>query len=203
MKRFYTLGLTSIAVLTLSACSSTKGSSNASTGKMVDGPITKVGDYNKADKEDGKTTLLAIKDMNKTEKVGDLTYHFGKAKLLKIEATTKNQKSMDEGNWGESLKNTYYEYQLEYSVKNNGKTALSGGDAEIITPDGLQLSTNSGGVDFMEYPIQGGAKKKSYFQSKASKKDVKHLKDFKFVTGDAYSEDDDSMSITGKTVSFK
>lgn len=203
MKRFYTIGLVSIAVLTLSACSSSKGSSIGSTGKAVDGPITKVGDYTKAQEDDGKTTLLAIDNMNKTKKIGDLTFHFGEAKLLKIETTTKEQRSDDEGNFGESLNDTYYEYQIEYTVKNNGKKALYVDPSELIKPDGLQVSDNRGSIDYMSYPIQGGAKKQDTLQAKASKSDTKKLKDFKFVIGEIYSNDDDSLHLYGKTVSFK
>lgn len=184
MKKMVTLGITIIASFSLAACgNNSKESSSSSTSnssKETSGELLRVGQWHKADSSQGKATLVSIKNINKSQELNGTKYQFDTAKLVKINATKQSQLDDDESNFGESLNKTYYEYQLDYSVKNSSKQIVQTGETELITPDGSQLSTNSGSVDFLAGErIQPGAKKTSFIQ--AHVKSTDKLNKFKVV----------------------
>ena len=116
-----------LALFCLSGCTSNKNSLKISP----DQPLTKVGQYHEADSENPKFTLISIKDMNTTKKNSDVSFKFGEAKLIKVEATKDSQLESDEGNMGIKLPKTYYQYQLDYTLKNNSNHTISDEGADI------------------------------------------------------------------------
>lgn len=168
-----------LALFCLSGCTSNKNSLKTSP----DQPLTKVGQYHKADSENPKFTLISIKDMNTTKKNSDVSFKFGEAKLIKVEATKDSQLESDEGNMGIKLPKTYYQYQLDYTLKNNSNHTISDEGADIILPNGKQLSTNEGAIDsLIGEKIQPHAEKDDFIQAKVNKSDKDKLSKFKFVT---------------------
>lgn len=197
------LGLAALGVLSLFILTGC-GSNKTNMKIDADQPLTKVGQYHEADSENPKTTLLAIKDMQKTQKVKQVTFKFKNAKLLKMEAKDKSQLSIDEGNFGMSLPNIYYEYQIDYSLKNNSNSAIHDNGAEIILPNGKQLSSNEGAMDsLIGQKIQPHASKSGFIQAKANKNDKKKLTQFKFVSPELFDNSNQNVNISQTTISFK
>lgn len=204
MKKVVTLGTTLLMGIALVGCgnkntSSSKGSSS-SASKKVSGPLTKVGTYTK-DSTSGKTTLMAIKNYhNKVIKTKSATYYFKEAKLLKTETTKKSQRDDDETNFGKTLSNTYYEYQLEYSLENNSKKRVSSNGVELITPSGEQLSSNHGAMDeLVGDKIQSGTKKTGVLQAVAKKSDITKMKQYKFVSAELVEDSGDYNRVDNQT----
>ncbi|WP_338231007.1 hypothetical protein [Lactiplantibacillus paraxiangfangensis] len=190
IRKVMTVGTVLLLSITLGACgnnSSSRHSSSSSKSEKVPGPLTKVGTYTK-DSKSGKITLMSIKKyQNKKIKTKGATYYFKDAKLLKIETTAKDQRADDASNFGKSLSDTYYEYQLEYSLKNNSKSTVSSNGAELITPQGNQVSSNKGSIDgLVGETIQSGAKKSAILQAIAKKDDIKNLSKYKLVSAELY-----------------
>lgn len=207
IRKIMTVGTVLLLSIALGACgnnSNSRHSSSSSKSEKVSGPLTKVGTYTE-DSKSGKITLMSIKKyQNKTIKTEGATYYFKDAKLLKIETTTKNQRADDANNFGRSLSDTYYEYQLEYSLKNNSKSTVSSNGAELITPQGNQVSSNKGSIDgLVGETIQPGAKKSSILQAIAKKDDIKNLSKYKLVSAELY-KNSGNYTVTDKpsTLSF-
>lgn len=196
------LGLFTLGVLitfTLTGC----GNNNVNMKVDANKPLTKIGQYHAEDSDNPKTTLLAIKDMNKTKKVKQVTFKFNKAKLLKMEAKNSSQLSYDEGNFGINLPKTYYEYQLDYSLKNNSDSSIHDNGAEIILPNGKQLSSNNGAIDsLVGEKIQPHASKDGFIQAKVNRKDKTKLNKFKFVTPELFDNSSEKVNINQETISF-
>lgn len=190
VKKAVAVGAALLLTVTLGACGSSNSSKNNSTSpksEKVSGPLTKVGTYTE-DSKSGKITLMSIKNYhNKSVKTKGATYYFKNAKLLKIETSKKSQRADDSSSFGKSLSDTYYEYQLDYSLKNNSKSTVSSNGSELITPQGNQLSSNKGSIDgLIGETIQPGAKKSSILQAIAKKDDIKNLSKYKLVSAELY-----------------
>ena len=187
-----------LALFCLSGCTSNKNSLKISP----DQPLTKVGQYHEAD-ENPKLTLISIKDMDTTKKNSDISFKFGKAKLIKVEATKDSQLENDEGNMGIKLPKTYYQYQLDYILKNNSDHIISDEGADIILPNGKQLSTNEGAIDsLIGEKIQPHAEKDGFIQAKVNKSDKDKLSKFKFVTPELDNANGERLGMHQITVKF-
>ncbi|MDO5009071.1 MAG: hypothetical protein Q4E15_09260 [Lactobacillus johnsonii] len=188
-----------LALFCLSGCTSNKNSLKISP----DQPLTKVGQYHEADSENPKLTLISIKDMDTTKKNSDISFKFGKAKLIKVEATKDSQLENDEGNMGIKLPKTYYQYQLDYILKNNSDHIISDEGADIILPNGKQLSTNEGAIDsLIGEKIQPHAEKDGFIQAKVNKSDKDKLSKFKFVTPELDNANGERLGMHQITVKF-
>lgn len=191
----FTIGILSIFVLT--GCSSNNANMKVDTSQ----PLTKIGQYHEADSNDPKATLIAIKNINSTKKVKQVTFKFNKAKLLKMEAKSNSQLSSDEENLGIKLPKAYYEYQLDYSLKNNSDSSIYDNGAEIILPNSKQLSTNEGAIDsLVGEKIQSHASKDGFIQAKVSKEDKNKLNKFKFVTPELINKNNESLTDQQQTL---
>ena len=200
MKKSVLFAISILAIFVLNGC----GNSNANMKVNDDQPLTKAGQYHAGDSDEPKTTLLAIKDMNKTQRVKQVTFKFNEAKLLKLEAKNSSQLSYDEGNFGVNLPKTYYEYQLDYSLKNNSDSSIHDNGAEIILPNGKQLSSNEGAIDsLVGQKIQSHASKDGFIQAKVSKQDKTKLNKFKFVTPELFDNTYSKVNLQQHTVSLK
>ena len=167
-------------------------------------PLTKVGQYHEADSDYPKITLLAIKNMKKSQKVGQVTFNFKKAKLMKMDAKSKSQLSDDETNFGINLSKTYYEYQLDYTIKNSSNSEINDNGAELILPNGKQVSSNEGAMDSLGgEKIQAHASKGGFIQAKVSKKDKNKLNKFKFVTPELFDNTYNKVNIQQHTITLK
>ncbi|MCT3223592.1 hypothetical protein EFO81_13180 [Lactiplantibacillus plantarum] len=199
VKKVVALGASLLLGISLAGCGNNT-SKNSSNSQEVSGPLKKVGTYTK-DSDTGKTTLLAIKNYhNKAIKTKSATYYFKDAKLLKIETTKKSQRSNDENNFGKKLTGTYYEYQLDYSLKNNSKKRVSSNGVELITPSGDQLSSNQGAMDMLAgAKIQPGVKKSSYIQAIAKKSDVTNIAKYKFVSAELVEDSGNYSGVDNQT----
>ncbi|MCT3329541.1 hypothetical protein [Lactiplantibacillus pentosus] len=198
-KKIATLGAVLFIGIGLAGCgnNSNKGSSNS---QKVSGPLKKVGTYTK-DNETGKITLLAIKNYhNKAINTKSATYYFKEAKLLKIETTKKSQRVNDENNFGKKLTDTYYEYQLDYSLKNNSKKRVSSNGVELITPSGDQVSSNHGAIDeLVGDKIQPGLKKTGLLQAVAKREDIKKMNQYKFVSAELIEDSGNYYGVDNQT----
>ncbi len=196
------LSLVTVGVLAL-ICLAGCGKNNNNLKIDSNQPLTKVGQYHEADSNDPKTTLLAIKDMKKSQTVEKVTFNFKKAKLLKMEAKNKSQLSDDELNFGISLPKTYYEYQLDYTLKNDSNRTIHDNGAEVILPNGKQLSTNESAIDsLVGEKIQAHASKDGFIQAKVSKSDKSKLNQFKFVTPELTNANGENITNQQKTIVF-
>lgn len=199
MKKIGIVAAGILALFCLSGCTSNKNSLKTSS----DQPLTKVGQYHEADSENPKFTLLSIKDMNTTKKNSDVSFKFKEAKLIKVEATKDSQLESDEGNMGIKLPKTYYQYQLDYTLKNNSNHTISDEGADIILPNGKQLSTNEGAIDsLIGEKIQPHAEKDGFIQAKVNKSDKDKLSKFKFVTPELDNANGERLGIQQITISF-
>ncbi|MDY2577359.1 hypothetical protein SOP70_08175 [Lactiplantibacillus plantarum] len=198
-KKIATLGAALFIGIGLAGCGNNSNKSSSNSQK-VSGPLKKVGTYTK-DSETGKITLLAIKNYhNKAINTKSATYYFQEAKLLKIETTKKSQRANDENNFGKKLNNTYYEYQLGYSLKNNSKKRVSSNGVELITPSGNQLSSNHGAIDeLVGDKIQPGTKKTGLLQAIAKKRDIKKMNQYKFVSAELIEDSGNYYGVDNQT----
>lgn len=103
MKKIGLLATSLIACMSLAGC----GNKTSKLKIASDQSLTKVGQYHEANSEDPKMTLIAIKHINKTQKVDQVTFKFNDAKLIKMEARNKGQLAEDETNFGVNLPKTY------------------------------------------------------------------------------------------------
>ncbi|MCG0798649.1 hypothetical protein IMAU70164_03003 [Lactiplantibacillus plantarum] len=199
VKKIATLGAVLFIGIGLAGCGNNSNKSSSNSQK-VSGPLKKVGTYTK-DNETGKITLLAIKNYhNKNVKTKAATYYFKEAKLLKIETTKKSQRANDENNFGKKLNNTYYEYQLGYSLKNNSKKRVSSNGVELITPSGNQLSSSHGAIDeLVGDKIQPGTKKTGLIQAIAEKEDIKKMNQYKFVSAELIEDSGNYYGVDSQT----
>lgn len=199
VKKIATLGAVLFIGIGLAGCGNNSNKSSSHSQK-VSGPLKKVGTYTK-DSETGKITLLAIKNYhNKAINTKSATYYFKEAKLLKIETTKKSQRANDENNFGKKLNNTYYEYQLRYSLKNNSKKRVSSNGVELITPSGNQLSSNHGAIDeLVGDKIQPGTKKTGLIQAIAGKEDIKKMNQYKFVSAELIEDSGNYYGVDNQT----
>lgn len=199
VKKVVALGASLSLGISLAGCGNNT-SKNSSNSQKVSGPLKKVGTYTK-DNETGKITLLAIKNYhNKAINTKSATYYFKEAKLLKIETTKKSQRANDENNFGKKLTNTYYEYQLGYSLKNKSKKRVSSNGVELITPSGNQLSSNHGAIDeLVGDKIQPGTKKTGLIQAIAGKEDIKKMNQYKFVSAELIEDSGNYYAIDNQT----
>lgn len=188
MKKLLTIGAAILCGLSLAACGSTASSKHNSN--EVDGPLTKVGQYNKGESNEPKATLLAIKHYDKTYKLDGATVKVKTAKLLQMDATTKKQRADYESNLGQNLGKRFYIYQVDYVLTNTSDKKVSSNGFEIINPQGEQLSTNDGATDMdTSESIQPKAKKSSYLIAIAKKSDKDKLDKFKIVSPELIDED--------------
>ena len=188
MKKLLTIGATILCGLSLAACGSATSSKHNSN--EVDGPLTKVGQYNKGESNEPKATLLAIKHYDKTYKLDGATVKVKTAKLLQMDATTKKQRADYETNLGKDLGKRFYIYQVDYVLTNTSDKKVSSNGFEIINPQGEQLSTNDGATDMdTSESIQPKAKKSSYLIAIAKKSDKDKLDKFKIVSPELIDED--------------
>lgn len=189
----------------ITACIGLTGCGNSTNSSRIDSdqPLVKVGQYHEADSEDPKMTLIAIKDINKTVKVDQASFKLKRAKLIKMEAKNKSQKSDDETNFGVSLPNTYYEYQLSYTIKNNSNSQINDNGAELILPNGDQLSSNKGAIDsLVGERIQPHASKSGILQAKVSKNYKDKLTNFKFVSPQLFDNEFTKVNIQQHTINL-
>lgn len=191
-----TLGL--IACIALAGCSHKKTSLQINP----DTPLTKVGQYHKADSENPKMTLLAIKKVNKTVKIKQVTFKLHTAKFIEMKANNNSQISDDKTNFGIDLPKTYYEYQIDYTIKNGSNYEIQNNGAELILPNGKQVSSNKGAMDsLIGETIQPHASKDGYIQARVSKNDENKLTKFKFVSPELF-DNDLNINISHKTFSI-
>lgn len=194
------IGLLCAAVL---LCGGLAGCENK-TSKLKtasDQSLTKAGQYHEANSEDPKMTLIAIKHINKTRKVDQVTFKFNDAKLIKMEAKNKGQLAEDETNFGVNLPKTYYEYQLDYTIKNNSNSKINDNGAELILPNSKQVSSNEGAMDSLTgEKIQSHASKDGFIQAKVSKDDKGKLTKFKFVSPELFDNKSESVNIDQHTI---
>ena len=198
-KKIATLGAVLFIGIGLAGCGNNSNKSSSNSQK-VSGPLKKVGTYTK-DNETGKITLLAIKNYhNKAINTKSATYYFKEAKLLKIETTKKSQRVNDENNFGKKLTDTYYEYQLDYSLKNNSKKRVSSNGVELITPSGDQVSSNHGAIDeLVGDKIQPGFKKTGLLQAVAKREDIKKMNQYKFVSAELIEDSGNYYGVDNQT----
>ncbi|GAB5063248.1 hypothetical protein LASHA2_29730 [Lactiplantibacillus plantarum] len=198
-KKIATLGAVLFIGIGLAGCGNNSNKSSSNSQK-VSGPLKKVGTYTK-DNETGKITLLAIKNYhNKAINTKSATYYFKEAKLLKIETTKKSQRVNDENNFGKKLTDTYYEYQLDYSLKNNSKKRVSSNGVELITPSGDQVSSNHGAIDeLVGDKIQPGLKKTGLLQAVAKREDIKKMNQYKFVSAELIEDSGNYYGVDNQT----
>ncbi|AYJ41561.1 hypothetical protein [Lactiplantibacillus pentosus] len=199
MNRILAVGATLLMGIVLAGCGNNV-SKSSSNSQEVSGPLKKVGTYTK-DNETGKITLLAIKNYhNKAINTKSATYYFKEAKLLKIETTKKSQRVNDENNFGKKLTDTYYEYQLDYSLKNNSKKRVSSNGVELITPSGDQVSSNHGAIDeLVGDKIQPGLKKTGLLQAVAKREDIKKMNQYKFVSAELIEDSGNYYGVDNQT----
>lgn len=186
-------------------CAGLVGCGNKAAKLKIDSdqPLTKVGQYHEADGEDPKMTLIAIKSINKTQKIEQATFKIKKAKLIKMEAKSKSQLSDDETNFGINLSKTYYEYQLDYTIKNNSNSEINDNGAELILPSGKQVSSNEGAMDsLVGEKIQARASKDGFIQAKVNESDKNKLNNFKFVTPELVNTNGESLTNQQETIKF-
>lgn len=192
------IGLITLGLIT---CFALAGCSHKKTSLQInsDTPLTKVGQYHKADSENPRVTLLAIRKINKTVKVKQATFKLHTAKFIKIEANNNSQISDDKNNFGISLPKTYYEYQVDYTLKNNSNYEIHNNGSELILPNGKQVSSNEGAIDsLIGETIQPHASKDGYIQAKVDKNDKNKLTKFKFVSPELF-DDSSKVNINHQT----
>lgn len=199
MKKIGLLATSLIACMSLAGC----GNKTSKLKIASDQSLTKVGQYHEANSEDPKMTLIAIKHINKTQKVDQVTFKFNDAKLIKMEARNKGQLAEDETNFGVNLPKTYYEYQLDYTIKNNSNSKINDNGAELILPNSKQVSSNEGAMDSLAgEKIQSHASKDGFIQAKAGKSDKDKLTKFKFVSPELFDNKSEVVNIDQHTISF-
>ena len=188
MKKIAQMGAIILCGLMLTACGTKTGKSPAK--QEVSGPMTKVGQYQRAEEDYPQATLLAIKHYNKTFNVDGATIKITTGKLIQMDATTKRQRDEHETNFGEHLGKKYYVYQVEYVLTNTSDQKISEEGLEVITPRGDQLTTNNGAVDFGSgATIQAHAKKTDYLQALVKKSDKNKMDKFKIVSPEIIDND--------------
>lgn len=194
-----------LVIMGFFVCTGLVGCGNKAAKLKIDSdqPLTKVGQYHEADNEDPKMTLIAIKSINKTQKIEQATFKIKKAKLIKMEAKSKSQLSDDKTNFGINLSKTYYEYQLDYTIKNNSNSEINDNGAELILPSGKQVSSNEGAMDsLVGEKIQAHASKDGFIQAKVNESDKDKLNNFKFVTPELVNTNGESLTNQQETIKF-
>lgn len=202
MKKIAQMGAIILCGLMLTACGTKTSKSPAK--QEVSGPMTKVGQYQRAEEDYPQATLLAIKHYNKTFNVDGATIKFTTGKLIQMDATTKKQREDYESNFGERLGKKFYVYQIEYVLTNTMKQTIGENGMGVITPRGEQLTINNGAMDFgIEDNVQPEAKKSNYIQALVKKSDKDKMNKFKIVSptfydanGDGITEEQTTLALT-------
>lgn len=196
------LGSFILLTLVLSGCGDNHTHTHESSKSPESHVLTKVGDKT-YDKSQGNIQLLSVSNKSVSKNIDDVDYNISSVKLLKTEATNKNQESRYETTFGDKWESPMKYIQVKYTLTNNTDHPIFIWGAGGIDGSGTQYDNNDGAHDSLQgKTLQPGAKMEGLLLYKATSSDKDNFDKEKMVTGlvDIKSGDKDIKTIDNTTI---